>query len=159
MLERTLVFIKPDGMQRGLAGEIIARLERPGLTMIDCKMILVSKEVAEEHYREHVDKDFFPHLINFITSAPILVMIFEGVKAVDNVRKIVGNTRPNLAAPGTIRGDLAHIDEEQGNKKDIGIPNLIHASDSKKAAKEEINRFFGKSKTYTYKRCDEKFVT
>ncbi|MFC1686453.1 nucleoside-diphosphate kinase [Patescibacteria group bacterium] len=158
MTEKTLVFIKPDGMRRTLAGEIIKRFERAGLTMVACKLTLLDEKTAKEHYKEHAEKDFFPHIINFITSAPIIIMVFEGVEAVENVRKLVGDTYPNEAKPGTIRGDFAHIDKDRGDKKDIGVSNLIHASSDKGAAKEETERFFDKSEIHSWKRCDDEYV-
>jgi len=158
MLERTLVFLKPDAVQRGLVGRILTRFERPGLKIVAAKMMQVSEKLAKEHYGEHQGEKFFPSLINFITSAPIFLVVFEGIDAIANVRKIVGKTYPDKSEPGTIRGDYAHLTKTHGNKKNIGVPNLIHASSGKKAAKEEINRFFDKSEISSYSRCDDDFV-
>ncbi|TET86637.1 MAG: nucleoside-diphosphate kinase [Dehalococcoidia bacterium] len=131
-MQRTLVLIKPDAVERGLAGEIIARLERKGLKIIALKMLQMDKSMAERHYAIHEDKPFFPALVDFITSSPIIAAVVEGKNAVEVVRWVMGETDPLHAAPGTIRGDFG---------LDIG-QNLIHGSDSEENAQEEINLFF-----------------
>src|SRR5271170_2115357 len=124
IVERTLVLVKPDGVKRGLAGEIIGRLERKGLKVVAMKMIRVVPEMAARHYAEHEGKPFYPGLVQHITSGPVVALALEGRSAISVVRLMVGATNPQTAAPGTIRGDLALA---------VG-PNLIHASDSPTSA-------------------------
>ena len=133
-MQRTLVLIKPDAMQRGLAGEIISRLERKGLKIVAMKMLQMDKALAERHYAIHRGKPFFSSLVDFITSGPIVAAVFEGENAVEAVRRAMGETDSLKAAPGTIRGDFG---------LDIGH-NLIHGSDSEENAGQEIDLFFSK---------------
>lgn len=130
--ERTLVLIKPDGLQRGLVGEIIARLERRGLKLVGIKLVQMDQQMAHQHYAEHEGKPFFPGLVRYITSAPVVAMVWQGKGAVQVVRDLMGKTDPRQAAPGTIRGDLA---------LDVGR-NLIHGSDSVETARKECALFF-----------------
>lgn len=130
--ERTFVMIKPDGVQRGIAGEIITRLERKGLQPVAIKMIRVDIELAATHYAEHKGKSFYDGLIEFITSSPVIAMVWEGDNSIALVRKMVGATRPEDADPGTIRGDFAIS---------TGC-NLVHASDGLETAHREINLWF-----------------
>lgn len=131
--ERTLVLIKPDAMQRALAGEILSRFERRGLTVRAAKLLTVDRELAERHYGEHAEKPFFGELVQFITSAPTLALVLEGEGAVAVVRETIGATDPAKAASGTIRGDLA-----------LSMPdNLVHGSDAPETAKREIALWFG----------------
>jgi nucleoside-diphosphate kinase len=131
-VERTLVLIKPDAMQRALAGEILARFERRGLQVVDGKLLTVDRSLAEEHYAEHAEKPFFGELVEFITSAPTLALVLEGEGAIAVVRLTMGATNPADAAPGTIRGDLA-----------LSMPdNLVHGSDSAESAEREIALWF-----------------
>lgn len=141
-MERTLVLLKPDSIQRGLAGEVISRLERRGLKFAAMKLMKVSEELANRHYGEHVGKPFFDGLVKFITSSPIVAMVVEGENVVEVVRNTVGATNPIQAAPGTIRGDLGLT---------IGM-NLIHASDSLESAKREIDIFFQPGEIVEYSR-------
>jgi nucleoside-diphosphate kinase len=130
--ERTLVLIKPDAMQRGLAGEILSRFEQRGLAVKAAKLVHVDRELAEVHYAEHREKAFFGELVEFITSAPTLALVLEGAAAIEVVRTTMGATNPTSAAPGTIRGDLA-----------LAMPdNLVHGSDSPEAAEREITLWF-----------------
>ncbi len=131
-VERTLVLVKPNGVSRGLIGEIISRYERRGLRITALKMLQVSRELAEEHYAEHVGKPFFGELVSFITSGPIVAMVVEGLAAVQVVRDMNGATDPLKAAPGTIRGDFA---------LDMG-ENVVHGSDSVASAEREIALYF-----------------
>jgi nucleoside-diphosphate kinase len=131
-VERTLVFVKPDGVQRGLVGEIISRLERKGLKIVALKMLQMDRAMAERHYGIHRDKPFFPSLVDFITSGPIVAAVVEGRQAVEVVRRLMGDTDPLKAAPGTIRGDFGMEVQE----------NLIHGSDSVENARKEITLFF-----------------
>src|SRR5919202_2133034 len=126
--ERTLVLIKPDAMQRRLAGEILGRFERRGLTVRAARLVAVDRQLAEEHYAEHREKPFFGELVEFITSSPTLELVLEGESAISVVRTTMGATNPRDAAPGTIRGDLA-----------LAMPdNLVHGSDSPESAEREI---------------------
>lgn len=132
-MERAFVMVKPDGMQRKLAGEIIRRLESKGLSIKMAKVLHISSELARKHYVEHREKPFFEELITYITSGPVLAMIWSGVDAIAITRLLVGHRSPLQALPGTIRGDYAHTTTE----------NLVHASDSVEAAEREIQLFFG----------------
>ncbi len=132
-MERTLVLVKPDAMQRALAGEIVTRLERRGLRIVGLKLMQVPRELAERHYGEHQGKGFYEGLIDYITSSPIIAAVFEGTNAIEAARQTMGKTNPLQAAPGTIRGDLGL---ETGR-------NLVHGSDSPDSAAREIGLFFG----------------
>ena len=131
--EKTLVLIKPDAVQRKLAGEILARFERRGLEIRAARLLTVDRALADEHYAEHREKPFFGELVDFITSAPTLALVLEGEAAISVVRTTMGATNPTDAAPGTIRGDLA-----------LAMPdNLVHGSDSPESAQREIALWFG----------------
>jgi nucleoside-diphosphate kinase len=131
-VERTLVLIKPDAVQRGLAGDILARFERRGLAVRAARFLQVDRELAERHYAEHAEKPFFAELVEFITSAPTLALALEGESAISVVRTTMGATNPTDAAPGTIRGDLA-----------LAMPdNLVHGSDSPESAERELRLWF-----------------
>jgi len=147
-VQRTLVLVKPDGVQRGLVGAIIARLEGRGLKLIGLKMMRITKDVASRHYAEHQGKPFYDGLIAFITSGPVVAMIWEGREAVSVVRSLVGATDPLKAAPGTIRGDLA---------LDLGM-NLIHGSDSPSRAQTEITLFFESNELHEYERTADRWI-
>ena len=132
-VESTLVLIKPDAVQRKLAGEILARFERRGLEIRSARLLTVDRALADEHYAEHREKPFFGELVDFITSAPTLALVLEGEAAISVVRTTMGATNPTDAAPGTIRGDLA-----------LAMPdNLVHGSDSPESAQREIALWFG----------------
>jgi nucleoside-diphosphate kinase len=132
-VERTLVLIKPDAVQRGLAGEILARFERRGLAIREARLVQVDRALAEQHYAEHAERPFFGELVAFITSAPTLALALEGESAISVVRTTMGATNPTDAAPGTIRGDLA-----------LAMPdNLVHGSDSPESAERELQLWFG----------------
>lgn len=150
MIERTLVLMKPDAVQRGLVGEIIQRFEKVGFKIVGMKMVLVDKKFSQEHYAEHVQKSFYPGLEALITMGPTIAVVLEGVEAVHNVRKMVGATEPKGAVPGTIRGDYAHVSYGYADKKGIGIKNLIHASDTPENAKKEIKLWFTEKELHTY---------
>lgn len=124
-MERTLIIVKPDGVQRGLTGEIIRRFEARGLKIVGMKFMQVSRELAEQHYAVHRERPFYAGLVNYITSGPVVVMALEGTNAVQNARNTIGATRPHEAAPGSIRGDLG---------VEVGR-NLVHGSDSQRTAK------------------------
>src|SRR4029077_15377900 len=147
-MQRTLFLVKPDGVQRGLVGAIVARLERRGLKLIGLKMMRISNDVAARHYAEHQGKPFFDGLIAFITSGPVVAMIWEGREAVTVVRSLMGATDPLKASPGTIRGDLA---------LDLGM-NLIHGSDSPARADTEIALFFSQGELHDYERTVDRSI-
>lgn len=158
MIERSLVIIKPDGVERSLAGEIIKRFENAGLKLVGMKMVWINKEFAEKHYGEHKAKPFFKELVEFITEGPVVAFVVEGVHAVDNARRLVGDTSPHRAAPGTIRGDFAHLSMEYASKKGLGGKNVIHASGSKQEADEEIKLWFTDKELHSYTTVHEKHV-
>jgi nucleoside-diphosphate kinase len=147
-MQRTLVLVKPDGVQRGLVGAIIGRLEQRGLKLIALKMMQVTRELAARHYAEHQSKPFYEGLIAFITSGPVVAMIWEGREAVTVVRSLMGSTDPLKAAPGTIRGDLA---------LDLGM-NLIHGSDSPARAEAEMALFFSDRELHQYERTVDRWI-
>ncbi|MFC0595648.1 nucleoside-diphosphate kinase [Thermus composti] len=131
-MERTFVMIKPDGFRRGLVGEILARFEKKGFRLVGLKLLKISQDLAEKHYAEHRDKPFFPGLVAFITSGPVVAMVLEGPNAIAEVRKMMGATHPKDALPGTIRGDYATTIDE----------NVIHGSATPEDAQREIALFF-----------------
>jgi nucleoside-diphosphate kinase len=147
-LERSLVIIKPDGVQRGLVVEIIGRLEHRGLRLTAMRFMAVAPALAEQHYAVHMGKPFYEPLIEYITSAPVVVMAWEGSKAIEAVRQTVGATNPTNAAPGTIRGDLA---------LDIGR-NLIHASDGAETAAFELGLWFKPDDLVAWTRDGERWA-
>ena len=158
MIERSLVIVKPDGVERGLVGEITKRFENAGLKIVGMKMVWIDKKFAEQHYKAHKSKPFFKELVEFITEGPVVAIVLEGVHAVDNLRRLVGVTSPHEAAPGTIRGDLAHISMAYASKKGLGGKNIVHASGTKKEADEEIKLWFTKEELHSYTTVDEKHV-
>jgi len=141
-MERSLVLIKPDAIERGLAGTIITRLEKRGLKLVALKMLHLDKKLAKRHYAIHADKSFFNSLVNYISSAPVIAIVFEGEGAVEVIRKTMGATDPAKAEAGTIRGDFG---------LDIGR-NVIHGSDSVETADKEIKLFFSESEIFNYHR-------
>lgn len=158
MIERTLVLIKPDGVQRGLIGEVIKRFENVGLKIVGMRMEWVGDKFAKKHYKAHVDKSFFSALISMITEGPVMAMVLEGIHSIELVRKIVGSTEPRKASPGTIRGDFSHHSYEYTDPKGIAIKNIIHASGSKKEAEDEIKLWFKPKELHSYKTVHEKHV-
>ena len=147
-MERTLVIVKPDGVQRGLIGPVVSKLERRGLKIVAMKMIRMDRALAERHYGIHKDKSFFEPLVAYITSSPVVVAVFEGKNAVQVVRNTTGATNPVDAAPGTIRGDYA---------LEIGR-NIIHGSDSVENAQKEIDLFFRPDEVMTYERAVDSWI-
>lgn len=146
--EQTLVIVKPDGVQRGLVGEIVGRLERRGLKIVAMEFRQIERETAEQHYGEHQGKPFYAGLVDYITSSPVVLMVLEGPGVVEVVRATVGATKPAAAAPGTIRADFGLT---------IGR-NLIHASDSQESASREVGLFFGEGGTVSYERVIDRWV-
>ncbi|HHX10358.1 MAG TPA: nucleoside-diphosphate kinase [Firmicutes bacterium] len=147
--ERTLVLAKPDAVARGLTGEIISRLEARGVRLAGLKMIWIDEDLAKRHYSAHVGKPFFEGLLKYITSLPVVAMVWEGPSAVSVVRSTMGATNPAQAQPGTIRGDFG---------MDISN-NLVHGSDSVESAGREIELFFKEEEIYSWKRPHEKYIT
>ena len=147
-MERTLVIVKPDGVQRGLVGEIVQRFEKRGFRLVAMKMLHVSQGLAEQHYAVHKGKFFYDGLVSYIASSPVVAMVIEGHEAIKTVRAMVGSTRPYEAAPGTIRGDLALM----------GLRNLIHASDAPETAASEIALWFKPEEVLTYSRDVDHWV-
>ena len=131
-IERTYLMVKPDGVARGLVGEIVSRFERKGLRLEEVRMLTIDEELARRHYAEHVDKAFFPELLEFITSGPVVAMAWSGESAVAVGRALMGPTNPAEAPPGTIRGDFGTVVTE----------NLVHGSDSSQSAERELGIFF-----------------
>jgi len=148
-LEKTLVLVKPDGVQRGLIGTVIGRIESKGLKIAGLKLIHVSEELAKEHYGEHVARPFFGDLVSFITSSPVVALAVEGDNAVSVVRTLMGGTNPQEADPGTIRGDFGMT---------IGM-NLVHGSDSVESADRELNLFFKPDEILDYEREIDAWIT
>ncbi len=147
-MERTLVLVKPDGVQRGLIGEVIGRLERRGLRLVAAKFIQVSHELAETHYAIHKDKPFYDGLIRYITSAPVMAMAWVGPNAVAAIRQTMGATRPTEAAPGSIRHDFA---------LEVGR-NLTHASDSIENGEKEVELWFNPDELVDWKRDADRWI-
>ncbi|MCL2549820.1 MAG: nucleoside-diphosphate kinase [Methanimicrococcus sp.] len=147
-MERTYIMIKPDGIARGLMGDILSRIERKGLKIVGMKFAVMEEAKAKEHYAEHAERPFFAGLVDFITSAPSLSLVVEGKDAVKIMRSVNGATKPAEAAPGTIRGDFA---------MDTGR-NVVHASDSLESAEREIKIHFGNAALLSYKRCDDDYL-
>jgi len=148
-VDRTLVLLKPDAVQRALVGEILSRLERKGLRLAAMKLMVVGEELAHRHYAEHREKPFFQSLVGFITSGPVVAMVLEGDNAVQVVRDLMGKTNPQQAAPGTIRGDLGMSLEK----------NLIHGSDSPESARREIALFFSSEEIVDYRRDVDRWLS
>lgn len=132
-VENTFLMVKPDGVQRGLVGEVISRFERKGLTLDKMRMLTIDEEMAAVHYAEHTEKPFFGELVEFITSGPVVAMEWSGESAVAVARTLIGETNPAEAAPGTIRGDFGLVITH----------NLVHGSDSRESATRELQIFFG----------------
>ena len=147
-MERTLVLVKPDGVQRGLIGEVISRLERRGLKLVGMKFMQVDDALARQHYGEHVDRPFFGGLVDLITSSPVVAMAWEADNAVEAVRNTMGQTNPTTSPLGTIRGDLG---------LDIGR-NLVHGSDSPESAERELSLFFKTSELLNYSRANDPWI-
>ena len=135
--QQTLILVKPDGVKRGLVGEVIARVERKGYKVSNLKMLTADRNILAKHYAEHEGKPFYEPLMEFMMSGPIVAMVAEGERVIEGFRKLAGTTDPTTAEPGTIRGDLAR---DTGTKV---VQNIVHGSDSPESAQREINIFFG----------------
>jgi nucleoside-diphosphate kinase len=154
--ERTLVLVKPDGVERQVSGEIISRIEKSGMKLVGMKMVHMTEDFAKEHYKAHVDKPFYKGLEVFMTSSPVIAMVVEGISAIETVRKLVGATEPKSAAPGTIRGDFSHHSYGFTDKKGIAIKNLVHASGDENDAKYEVGLWFKEDELHDYSTVHEK---
>jgi nucleoside-diphosphate kinase len=148
-VERTLILVKPDGVQRGLTGEIIGRFERRGLKLVGLKFLQMSQELAENHYAVHKERPFYNSLVEYITSGPVVAMVWAGNDAIAAARATMGATNPVQAAPGTIRGDLG---------LEIGR-NLVHGSDSPENAVKEVNLFFDTAELVHWSRSSESWIS
>ncbi|MBT3642686.1 nucleoside-diphosphate kinase [archaeon] len=158
MIEQTLVLVKPDGVARGLVGEVISRFENRGLKIVALKMVKIDTDFSKKHYAAHVDKDFYAGLENFIVSGPVIAMIVEGVDAIENVRKLCGATESKSALPGTIRGDYSHVSYSHADEKGMAIKNIIHASGDKEDAEKEVSLWFSVDELHGYSRSGEEHV-
>lgn len=147
-MERTLILVKPDGMQRGLAGQIISRFERRGLKLVGMKLLQMSRELAEEHYAAHRERDFFMELVDFITSGPVIAMVWQGPEAIKAARETIGSTKPVEAKPGTIRGDFGMVVNR----------NLVHGSDGAEGAQREVRLFFDEDELVDWTRDYERWI-
>ncbi|MEM4637504.1 MAG: nucleoside-diphosphate kinase [Candidatus Woesearchaeota archaeon] len=157
-IERTLVLLKPDAIQRGLIGRIIQRFEDAGFKIVGAKMVWIDETFGKKHYfdiAERRGEKVLKMLLNFMTQGPVLALCIEGINAVENVRKIVGSTEPKSALPGTIRGDFAHHSYAYTDKKNTAIKNLIHASGNIKDAKYEVALWFKPEELHSYKTVHE----
>ncbi len=158
MIEKTLVLLKSDAVMRGFMGRIIQRFEDVGLKIVAAKMVWVNKDFAAKHYfdvKERHGQKVFDSLIDYLTEGPVMALCLEGVQAIKVVRKLVGNTYPAEALPGTIRGDFSHISKVYANKHNKKVGNLIHASANEKDAEYEINLWFTKDEMHSYKTVHE----
>jgi nucleoside-diphosphate kinase len=155
MIEKTFVMVKPDGVRRGLAGEIIKRFEQRGLKVVGMKMQWIDEDFAKKHYTDDIAKRRGEQvrlaLLKYVREGPVVAFVLEGVNAIENVRKIVGGTEPKSALPGTIRGDYAHVSYGHADKKGIPVMNLIHASGDAKDAEYEVRLWFSDSEMFEYK--------
>ncbi len=163
-MERTLIILKPDALQRGLAGEILTRFERVGLKMVGAKMLAPDVDHYYHHY-ETIGKmisrrgqDKFDVTLEMMQAGPVLALVLEGVEAVEQVRKMVGTTEPKTATPGTIRGDYAHVSFAHADAQGIGIPNLIHASGNVEEAGQEIAHWFRSDEIFSYEATHQRFT-
>jgi nucleoside-diphosphate kinase len=148
MRERTFFMIKPDGVQRGLVGKVLERVESKGYKIVAMKMLEIPREMAMRHYGEHEGKPFFNDLVDFITSAPVVAMVLEGEDVIDGIRNMMGKTDPKASSPGTVRGDFGiHLSR-----------NVVHGSDSPSSASREISLFFPDGEVMDFSRIDEEWV-
>jgi len=163
-IERTLILLKPDAIQRGHVGEILTRFERVGLKIIGTKMLAPDRDHFYKHYEEigqvitRRGQKVFDNNLNIMIAGPVIAMVLEGVEAVELVRKLVGSTEPKSSAPGTIRGDFSHMSYGYGDAEDKAIPNLIHASGDLSDAEKEIPHWFSEDELYDYTVLNEKFT-
>ena len=160
-VERTLVLLKPDAVARGLAGRVLQRFEDAGLKVVGTKMVRMDADLARRHYfdlEERFGKSVFDVTANFMQSGPVIALVLEGVEAVANVRRLVGVTFPNQAAPGTVRGDFAHTSKAYTEAKHSVAANLVHASGNVEEAKYEVELWFTESELFEYQTVAERFL-
>ena len=157
-LQQTLILIKPDGVARGLTGDVIKRIEQRGLKIVGLKLVKIDPDFSKKHYAAHVDKGFYQSVENFMTSGPVVAIVVEGVEAIENVRKIAGATEGKAALPGTIRGDYSHTSYSHADEKGVAVKNVIHASGDAEDAEKEIALWFSIDELHTYSRTDEAHV-
>lgn len=163
-MEQTLVVLKPDAIQRGITGEIISRFERAGLKIVGAKMLSPDYDHYYYHYEtiskmvSRRGKEAFDVTLEMMQQGPVIALVLEGIEAVSLVRKMVGETEPKKAAPGTIRGDYAHVSIDYANKQKKGIANIIHASGDKDEAAAEISHWFSEAELYNYKTVHETYT-
>lgn len=163
-MEKTLVILKPDALQRAITGEIISRFEKAGLKIVAARMLQPDKDHYYKHYEDigkmisRRGQKAFDVTLEMMQSGPVLAMVLEGVEAISLVRKMVGTTEPKSAAPGTIRGDYAHMSFGYADSQDMGIPNLIHASGDESDAQQEIGHWFSDSEIYDYETTHERLT-
>jgi nucleoside-diphosphate kinase len=155
MIERTFVMVKPDGVKRAIVGDVVSRFEKAGLKLIAMKMKWVNEEFAKQHYTQDIaerrGERVRNDLLKFVTEGPVIAMVWEGIQAVEIVRKIVGTTEPKSALPGTIRGDYCHVSFGYADKKKMAVKNVIHASGDKEDAKREVALWFSVEEMFQYK--------
>ncbi|MGM8211620.1 nucleoside-diphosphate kinase [Virgibacillus sp. W0430] len=147
-MEKTFLMVKPDGVQRNLIGEIVKRFENKGFKLVGSKLMIISNELAENHYGEHKERPFFGELVDFITSGPVFAMVWEGENVIKTARDMIGATNPQEAAPGTIRGDFGMT---------VG-KNIIHGSDSQESAEREVALFFDDLELLSYSKQDNEWI-
>jgi nucleoside-diphosphate kinase len=157
-IERTFVALKPDTVRRGITGEIMTTFEEAGFKVIGMKMVWADEDLLQEHYSEHVDKDFYERLEEYMKSGPVIAMVLEGVTAVKNVRKIVGETDPREASPATIRGRFAHMSFAHADESGSLHKNIIHASAELDEAEKEIDLWFDDEEVHSYEQAHEEEV-
>lgn len=163
-MERTLVVLKPDALQRGIAGEVISRFEKVGLKIVAAKMLAPDSQHYYDHYetigtlKTRRGEAAFNMNLEFMQMGPVLAFVLEGVEAIEQVRKMVGATEPKSALPGTIRGDYSHLSYSHANKYNVGIPNIVHASADAVEADKEITHWFSESEIFEYETVHEKFT-
>lgn len=161
-MEKTLVLIKPEAVQRAIVGKIITRFEDAGLKIIGMKQVWVDKEFAKKHYTKDIaerhGEKIRNQLLDYIIEGPVIAFVLEGVNAIENVRKIVGGTEPRTAPPGTIRGDFAHVSYAYADAKNIAVKNMIHASANEKDAKHEVKLWFKNNELHSYRTIQDFFM-
>ena len=162
MIEQTLVLVKPDGVSRGLTGEVITRFEKSGLKIVGLKLTHIEKSFAEKHYTEDIairrGEKVREMLLDFLSEGPVVAMIVQGVDAISNVRKIIGDTESKTALPGTIRGDYSHVSFDHADENTIPVRNVIHASSDSDDAKSELALWFSVDEIHDYKRAGEEHL-
>lgn len=161
-IERTLVLVKPDGVERGIVGQIITRFEQAGLKMVGLRLETVDEDFAKKHYTEDIAKrrgeKVRSHMVKMLSSGPVVAMVLEGIEAIPLVRKMVGPTEPKVAEPGTIRGDFAHVSYAYADAKEIGVRNVIHASSSEEDASSEISLWFAQTDLHSYTSVHDRHI-